>query len=155
MAVLTDIANELDTYPIDEATVEIVDVALQSGTQPVVNTSETWRFKVKVENNGHINMTDVSLHVFGVNGALVSQSPATGFTSGTLDVGALTVNGGGGSQKSDFLYFKAPPTAQPAGTVLVEAHVGRWSCNFDHYFTNHTKDDLHAPQGTYAAQVFP
>jgi hypothetical protein len=155
MTLLTDIASALDTYPIDEVTVSIVDVALQSGTQSVINVNETWKFKAKVENNGHVNMTEVSLHVFGLNGALVSLSPTTGFTAGVLNVGSLTINGGGGSQKTEYLYFKAPSATKPAGTVLVEAHIGDWNCNFDHYFTNHTKDDLHAPQGTYAAQVFP
>lgn len=153
MTVLTDIANAMDSYPTDEAAVSIVDVALQSGTLPAININETWKFKVKVENNGHVNMTGVSLHVFGLNGTQVSLSATTGFTTGTLTVGSLSVGGGGGSQKTDYVYFKAPSSAKPAGTLLVEAHIGDWNGNFEHYFTNHTKDDLHAPKGTYSAQV--
>ena len=90
-SILTDIANAFGSYPIDEVIVEIVDVALLSGTQPVINTGETWKFKVIVVNNGHVNMTGVSLHILGLNGTQVSESPTTGFSNLLLGVGALTL----------------------------------------------------------------
>jgi hypothetical protein len=160
MTVLTDIANAMDTYPLDETTIEIVDVAVQTGTGPEINKNEIFKFKVKVTNNGHVNMTDVSLHVNGKNGAFVSFNPDKGFAKDkTLLVDSLSVNGGGASNTTSYLYFKAPPAAMPAGTELVEAHIFDWNGNFDHYFTNHTKDEDNAtveyPHGKYFAQVFP
>lgn len=163
MTVLTDIANALDTYPLDETTIAIVDVAVQTGTGPEVNKNEIFKFKVRVTNNGHVNMTDVFLHVNGTDtsGTLVSFNPEKGFANNkTLKVGPLVVNGGGASATTDYLYFKAPPTAMPAGTKLVESHIFDWSTDFvGHFISNHTKDEDSAtvsyPNGTYAAQVFP
>jgi hypothetical protein len=153
MTVLDDIAAALETYPVDRVTVSITDVALHSGTPPVTNTNEIWRFQVLVENDGHINMTDVELHVLGDNDTTVSANPAGPF-DGSLTTDPMNVNGAG-SRKSSVLYFKAPPAAKPAGTTLVRAHVADWSMDFsNHYSTNHTPN-LHAPSGVFAAQVFP
>jgi hypothetical protein len=163
MTVLTDIANALDTYPLDETTIEIVDVAVQTGTGPEVNKNEIFKFKVRVTNNGHVNMTDVFLHVNGTDtsGTMVSFNPDKGFAKDkTLKVGPLVVNGGGASSTTDYLYFKAPPSAMPSGTKLVESHVFDWSTDFvGHFVSNHTKDEDSAtvayPTATFAAQVFP
>lgn len=159
MTVLTDIANAMDSYPLDETTISIVDVALESGTAGVINVNEVWKFKVKVTNNGHVNMTDVVLHVNGTNGTTISKkpTPSTGFTKNTIKADALTINGGGGSSTTGYLYFTAPSTQKPAGTALLESHIFDWNANFDHYFTNHTKDEDNAtvnyPSGTYLAEV--
>lgn len=155
MTVLRDIANAMDTYPTDEVLVSITDFVVHDGTGPNINVGETFKFKVQVENTGHVNMTGVSVHVFGLNGARISQSPTTGFTTGTLTVGSLNVNGGG-SQKTAYLYLEPPGVAKPAGTQLIEAHFAAWTGgNFDHYFSTHTLEDFHAPKGFHTAQVFP
>lgn len=153
MGFFNDMANALESYPVDEVNITITDVAIQSGTSGSINVNEVWKFKVNVENTGHINMTGVSLHVTGKNGATVSAAAAGPFTVGPITTGSLTVNGGG-SQKTGYLYFKAPSTAKPAGTEMVDAHIADFSGNFDHMFSNHTNHSL-LPEGSYAAQVFP
>jgi hypothetical protein len=161
MTVLTDIANAMDRYPLDETTIDFVEVAaVDSVDGTAINANEKWKFKVKVTNHGHVNMTDVFLHVNGDNGAIASFSPTTGFDKDlTLKVGPLKVDGGDGTATTDFLYFKAPPTTKAAGTSLLGAHIFDWNGNFDHYFTNHTKDEDHAtvtyPIKKYLNQVFP
>jgi hypothetical protein len=160
MTVLTDIATAMNRYPLDETTIEIVDVAVQDGIGPEINANEIFKFKVQVTNDGHVNMTDVYVHVNGKNGAHVSFNPDKGFAKDkTLKVGPLSVNGGGASNSTSYLYFKAPAGAKPAGTELLETHIFDWSGNFDHYFSNHTNDEDHAtvdyPSGQFAAQVFP
>ena len=153
MTVITDFANAMDTYPQDEVNITITDVALQTGTVGPINVGEVWRFKVQLENTGHMNMTSVSLHVQGVNGATVSTAAAGPFAT-LITTGSLNVNGGGSTQKSAYLYFKAPTTAKPAGTQLATAHIADYNSNMDHMFTNHT---IHSPlpEAAYAAQVFP
>ena len=100
-----------------------MDVSLADGTAPVININEKWKFKVKVENTGHINMTDVSLRVAGSNGAEISTS-LNGSYYGGLTTGSYTVNGGS-SMTSSYFYFEAPASEKPANTVLVVAHVAR------------------------------
>jgi len=163
MPVLTDIANELDRYPLDETTIEIIDVAREgSANDPDINDDETWKFKVKVTNNGHINMTGVSLHVQGLNGTLVSEDPVTGFANDMV-VASLNPPGGGESRQTKFFYFKPGTAANPpVNTPLLNAHIHDWGANFDHYFSNHTKDETAAsdigivyPRVTHSAVVFP
>ena len=98
----------------------------------MININEKWKFKVKVENTGHINMTNVSLRVAGSNGAVISTS-LNGSYYGGLTTGSYTVNGGS-SMTSSYFYFEAPASEKPAGTVLVVAHVANWTGNWDHMF---------------------
>ena len=152
MSFFSDFANALESYPADSVSISITDVAIETGTAGSVNVNEIWKFKVQVENNGHVNMTNVELHVNGANGATIGTNPAGPFQPG-ITTGSLTVNGGG-SQKTGFLYFKAPSSQKPAGTDLVTAHIANWFGNLDHMFNNHT---IHAPTpaAVYEAQVFP
>ena len=152
MGFFNDMAVALDNYPTDEVVLSIVDVALHSGTGSSINVGETYKCKVLVENTGHINMTGVTVHVLGTSGVEVSLSPTTGFTTGTVTPGPMTVNGGG-SQRSAYVYFKSN-VVKPAGSQLLEVHFDGWTGgNFDHMFSNHTQENLHDPRGTYSAQV--
>lgn len=154
MTILNDIAVGFDNYLQDEVVVSIVDVSLADGTAGVINVNEKWKFKVKVENTGHINMTNVSLRVAGSNGAMISTS-LNGSYFGGLTTGSYSVNGGS-SMTSSYFYFEAPASEKPAGTVLVVGHVADWTGNWDHMFSNHTPDGSYvAPTGSYTAQVHP
>ena len=153
MPFFADFASALDNYPLDSVTLTITDVALQTGTAGSVNINEVWKFKVNVTNNGHVNMSQVQLHIEGKNGATVGTA-AIGPWFNLISFGSLTVNAGG-SQKTGFLYFKAPAVAKPAGTALVGAHVNNWKANLDHLLdTTHT-GHANPPEGGYANQVFP
>lgn len=153
MSFFNDFANAVESYPADSVTLTITDIAVESGTGGSVNVNEVWKFKVQVENNGHLNMTDVALHVSGLDGTTIGTKPAGSFLPEQI-VGSLKVNGGGGSRKSDFLYFKAPSIQKPAGTNLFEVHISDWSGNIDHMFTNHTNHST-LPTKSYPVQVFP
>ena len=94
MTIFNDIANALESYTADECVITITDLALVSGTTGSLNVNETWKFKVNVENTGHMNMTDVSLHVEGYNGAHVSGidlGPTGSWTLTSIATGSLTV----------------------------------------------------------------
>lgn len=153
MTFFNDFKDGLEAYPADHVTITITDVAIETGTDGSVNVNEVWKFKVNVENNGHLNMTGIELHINGLNGATVSTDPAGPFFN-TLTVGNLSVNGGGSSNKTAWRYFKAPTTVKPAGTDLVSAHINDWSGNLDHLFGNHTNHTF-TPSANYEAQVYP
>ncbi len=152
MGILNDIAVALNNYLQDEIVISIVDVTLATGTAGAININEKWKFKVKVENTGHINMTGVSLHVEGSNGTEIATS-LNGVYLGAWTTGSYTVDGGSSVTSSD-LYFEAPSTPKPANTQLVVAHVANWTGNWDHMFSEHTPDGRDvAPTGRYSAQV--
>jgi hypothetical protein len=149
MSVLDDIAGALDSYPADEVALTFVNV---NPPGSVVDVNEIVPFQVRIENNGHINMTGVTLHVHSFSGALVSTAQAGPFTSSLAIVSGLTVNGGG-SRDTATLYFKAPATTKPEGTQLLSAHIENWSGNFDHYFSNHTNNGPTPAGGIYESAV--
>ena len=133
MSVLNEIATALENYPADEVTLTAVDV---NPPGAVIDVNETVPFQIRIANNGHVNMTGLSLHVNGRNGATVSLSSNGPFVSG-ITVSGLTVNGGA-SLDTNTIYFKAPPTTKPAGTELLEFHVAEWFGDWVHMFGNHT-----------------
>jgi hypothetical protein len=150
MTVLDDIAIALDAYATDEVSLSFINVNPPGN---VINVNEVVPFQVRIENNGHVNMTGVSLHVHGENGALVATAQAGPFNS-VITVSGLTVNGGG-SRDTGTLYFKAPSATKPAGTDLLSTHVEDWFGNFDHYFTNHTNNGTTPATGHYENAVSP
>ena len=153
MTFFDDFAAALQTYPADSVTLKITDVSVETGTSGSVNVNEIWKFKVKVENNGNINMANVILHVSGENNATLSTAGKNGpFKAGLQEFGSLTVNAGG-SQKSDFLYFKAPSKDQPTAD-LVSAHIFDWDADLAPLLENNAGHSTGASD-TYPAQVFP
>jgi hypothetical protein len=164
MAILTDIANELDRYPVDQTVIEIVNVEKKGDPADTdVNEREIWQFHVRLTNNGHLDMSNVSVHVLGLNGAKVRELPTDDFEDGMV-VADLNPEGGGGVATSRVFEFKAPDGEKPAGTALLHAHIQTWGADagFAHFFSNHTKDVDQAaelgivyPRTFHEAQVFP
>jgi hypothetical protein len=156
MAFLDDFASALETYPVDHCTLSITNVALEDGTAGSVNVDEVWKFKVKVENAGDLNMNNVEVHVLGQNGTTISTTgPAGPFESGFQTFGSLTVIAGG-SQKTDFLYFKAPSSPQGAGTDLVLAHINDWDADLAPMLANNAGHTVGGgASAVYEAEVFP
>jgi hypothetical protein len=154
MPFLDDFANAVSTYPSASVVLSIVDSApVPPATPGAVNVNEVWSFQIRIRNNGHLNMTGVSFHVIGQNGAQVSTN-AVGPWSGSIVFGNLNVNSHGGQQDTVNLFYKAPSTAKPAGTVLVSAHINGFDVNLNDILLNHSGHPL-TPQATRDAQVFP
>ena len=164
MSVLDDIANAMNSYPQDETTIEVVNVdRVGNSSDTAVNAGEIWEFHVKLTNNGHVDMTAVSLHVLGLNGTMVREKSTDTFVN-SMVVGNLNPAGGGGSVTTRAFQFQAPPGTEPAGTELFHVHIQEWDAGsgFDHYFTAHTKSDTDAanlgivyPRAFFTSQVFP
>lgn len=154
MAFLDDFYDAVTGYPAASVVLSIVDLApVAPATPGAVNVNEVWSFQVRVRNNGVLNMTGVSLHIQGANGAQVSTAAAGPF-SNLITAGNLTVNGHGGQQDTVNLFFKAPNVPKPAGTQLVSAHINGYDANLDHILVDHTGHST-VPAGSHTAEVFP
>jgi len=162
MSVLDDFVKIVQDYPKTNVVLSIVErtaVAPPNGT--AVNTDDTWSFRVRIENKGHLNMTGVLLHIAGLNGALVSRSE-TGAWLNTIVVGGpsvglvggLTINCHDDPVETQKLYFKAPSAVKPAGTALVRVHIGAFDANLNDILRHHTGHS-DPPSATYSDQVFP
>ena len=154
MAYFDDFANAVAAYPSLSVTLSIVDLVVQPpGVAPAVTVNEVWAFQVRVANNGHLNMTGVSLHVEGQNGATVSTAAAGPFSPSIVPAALAAVNAHS-TQDTVNLFFKAPGVVKPAGTPLVRVHLSSWDANLDHIMSNHS-GHADPPSGTYSNQVFP
>ena len=154
MAYFDDFANAVDAYPATSVALTIVDrAAVPPATVGAVNVNEVWSFQVRIANNGNLNMTGVSLHIEGQNGAQVSTAAAGPWSTGIIPAALPAVNAHS-TQDTVNYYLKAPAVAKPAGTALVRAHISSWDANLDHIILGHS-NHADPPAGTYADQVFP
>ena len=146
MTFIDDFASAVSSYPSTSVTLSIVDVAVQTGTTGAVNVNEVWKYQVRVANNGHLNMTGVTLHIEGQNGAQVSTA-AAGPWSTSIFPGGLNINSHSNQDTVDF-YFKAPGVAKPAGTGLVRAHISTFDVNLNHLLNDHSGHADHPQEPT-------
>jgi hypothetical protein len=155
MGIIDDLRDAFESYIDDSVTITITDVAVVTGTSGALNVGEIVKCKIKVENDGHINMSNVRLHVQGENGATVSTAGAAGpFLEGLQIFGSLTVGADGGSQKSGYLHFKTPDIPKPAGTRLLKVHTFDWDGDWDDVIKNHAGHDA-SNEAIYTNEVFP
>lgn len=151
MAFFDDMAVALETYPVTDVELSIVDVVTPGSA---LNTGEVSTFRVQVTNRGPLNLTGVTVRVAGQHGATVANNAVSPFVSEFVTQELPPINGHGGSQLTvgGPLKFKAPAAAQ-ASSTLVKATIEAWDANLDHMLIGHS-DPLDPPKGTYAAQVF-
>jgi len=151
MAFFDDMTAALETYPVTDVDLEIVDVVTPGD---VLNVSEVSTFRVQVTNRGPLNLTGVTVRIRGQNGATVANNSVIApFVAEfvTQELPAIDAHGGSQLTVGSPLKFKAPSGAQ-ASKTLVKATLEAWNANTDHIFNGHS-DPLDTPKGTYGAAV--
>ena len=181
MAFFDDMTTALQDYPASNVVIEIIDVVLSSGN--VLNTLEQASFKVKVRNNGPLNLTGVTLRIKGVNGAKLKSNGIAVPPVVVLPIGARTpaaslgartpapplgqfvdeivskvlptIGGHVGFQTTETFTMKAPAdaTVGPAEN-LVKASLEAWDAELAHILVGHS-DPQGAVNGFYSAVVVP
>src|SRR5437588_3501667 len=109
MAFFDDFANAVTEYPNTSITLSIINAVVNYGTPEAVNVNEVWQFQVRIVNNGHLNLTNVMLHITGENETTVGLPNLFG-TSFALDafVDVPGINAHS-TVDSPLIFFKAPP----------------------------------------------
>lgn len=150
MPFFDDMSTALEAYPVTDVTLEIVDVVTPGNA---LNVTEIVSFRVKVSNNGPLNLTNVTVRVKGQNGALVANNGAIAPFVSEFVTQALPTIGHNGAQLTvgSPLKFKAPAGAQ-ASKTLVKATLEDWDADLNHILNSHS-DPVTSPSGTYAAAV--
>jgi hypothetical protein len=154
MAFFDDMAAALDSYPAAAVAIEIYDVQI---TGDAVNTDETGTFRVRVTNNGDINMNDLGIRITGLNGVQVrnhgAASPLEPEFVATFGFESVPCRGGVAETPGSKYGFKAPGSPLPLKN-LVRASLGQWHANLDRIL-NGSRDLTNAPKAVYAAEVVP
>ena len=166
MGIFEDMTTELATYPVNNVVLEIVDVAVPGN---VLNVTEEATFKVRITNNGPLNLTGVTLRIKGQHGAklkrpavidpsiplaraaIVAGEPVMYVDEVVSDV-LPSISGHGGSRTTETFTLKAPDASQ-ASQTLVKATLEAWDANLDHILKGHSDPLSSAPRGTYATEV--
>jgi hypothetical protein len=153
-----DLSDAVAGYPALSVTLTIEDLTVTNGTTGSVNVNEVWKFKVKVKNNGDLNMTNVKVHVEAQNKAKVSTNPSAGVWKDELDdIGGITHYrvDAGESFKTNDIYFQAPSKDSNNKTIdLVRVSIADWDADLTYILTNRA-GQADPPSATYPAVVYP
>jgi hypothetical protein len=150
MPYFDEMATALAEYPVTDVTLEVVEVVVPGAA---LNVNEVASFRVRVSNNGPLNLSNVTVRIKAQNGALVANNGAISPFVSEFVTQALPTIGNKSSQLTvgSPLKVKAPPGAQ-ASKTLVKATLEGWDADLNNIL-NGRSDPLDNPSGTYAAAV--
>lgn len=152
MAYFDDMAKAVEDYPVTDVVLEIIEVSIPGDA---LNEGEQGTFRVKVTNNGPLNLTGVTVRVRAQNGATVANNGAISpFVSEfvTQELPTITAHGGSQTTVGGALKFKAPAGSQDSKT-LIKATLEDWNANFDRILNGHSRALPDTPKGTFATAV--
>lgn len=157
MTILTDLADELETYPRDFLDVQIVQVDPPGNA---LNAGENARFRIQVANSGPVDANQLSLLVEGLNGTLVASNGVNrdlqdAFTISGAFFGDVPAHSATTPRVSpgDPFEFRAS-TSSTTVRDLVRVSVAGWETTFNHLTSGHTREDAEA-NDVYSSTVSP
>ena len=148
MGIFEDMIAEIEAYPANHVVIEVFDVSLDGD---VLNVGETGFFKVRVTNNGPLDLTNVKLKVDGRNGVNVRAGLGLPFESQFISVELPQIDAHGGVQVLQLPAFEAPDQPQDEKTLL-NVTLSAWNTNFNHPVIDHS-DPVDVPKGIFASAV--
>jgi hypothetical protein len=148
MTVIDDLRIAIDTYETDFCATEIVNFSIDGGGT-VLNVGETFKFQVRLFNQGPLDMRNVRLRALGTSFADVatlSSAFGSSATSGTFNLDAHQVHMTG--------LFRGRAKAITSGPKdIVTARVDVWDASLDHILIDHA--NLGAAEGKLNKDVLP
>ena len=134
MSLIDDLRNAVEAYDTDQCITEIVDFAITGGGGSILNVGETFEFKVKLTNQGPLDMKSVRLRANGTQFADVALSTGSFGSSalaGFFDLDAHQIHTTG--------VFRGKCTKSTGGAKdIVTAQVDVWDASLDHILIDHT-----------------
>lgn len=134
MSLIDDFRTAIDHYATANCKTEIVNFAITSGGGSYLDVGETFQFKVKVTNQSHLDMKNVTLQALGSAYADVALSTGTfgsNATSSAFSLNALDSHTTG--------YFRGKAKAATSGAQdIVSARIKSWDASLDHLLRDHS-----------------
>ena len=160
MGMIDDLATALNEYPGEHVVITITDFK-EPGTH--INVDEICSFNARVENNGHLDMKNVKLHVEATRFTSVSVTTA-GFLGVGVPVsfgnsvvsGGRDVNAHSTVTYGDF-HMRAVGATPDGGTArrdLFTVHISTFDAGLENILKDHSH---HAgnPEVAYARHIHP
>ncbi len=156
MGMFDDLLTAINQYPSEDVTISVTDFE-EPGTH--INVGETCRFRVRVQNNGQLDMRDVRLHIEGSEFASVT---VTNFLGTPLGFSSSVVSGGRNIDAHSSATFgdfhiradAATPNAGTADRDLFTIHIRSFDAGLEHIFRDH-RHHAGSPEVAYNRHIHP
>ena len=144
LGVLKQIRDAVEAYETDDCKTEIVSFSIIDGGGSVLNTGEKFQFKVKVTNDGELDMKNVKVTVSGTMYADVATTRDGTYdesvaTPVSFDLPAchppptLLFN----SHTTEYFYGLAKEHTGGVERDIVTARISTWDASWDHILMDH------------------
>ena len=154
--VLTDLNTAIAEYPETNVQLEIVSLQFPGD---VVNVDDEGGCKIKIINDGLLNLRGVTLSVKGLNGALVASADLRDPFVEEIETEPIEkVAGDGGTELVPVgvgsLRFKAPsePSENGEPQDLIKVTLKKWDADLDRMLIAHT-DPRGTPKAMFTTEV--
>jgi hypothetical protein len=165
MAFFDDMGSAVRTYPDTNVTVTIIDFDPASGA---LNEDEQATFKVRITNNGVLDMNAVTVKVVGDGGATLRRPldvpaasgravaiPVPTWVAELVSRPIALIAANGGTATTEAFTLKAPPNApSPASVNLLTASLHAWDAGLG-YLLNTKSVARAAVKDTHGDVVHP
>jgi hypothetical protein len=156
MGFFDDMNAALETYPETDVELEIFDVFI--GGEDAINVGETGGFRVRVTNNGPLDLKDVTVRVKGLNGTTVEDNvPGAELVEEFVTATAFSlIEAQGGSVfTSPRLSFKAPSEPSDGEPQnLIKVTLEDWDASLNHILVDQS-NPLSTVKTIFASEVHP
>jgi hypothetical protein len=148
MTVIDDLEAAVSAYATDNCKTEIVAFALDPGSGSVLNVGETFRFRVRITNQGSLDMKNVKVTAQATEFTRVaprnSDQFAVAANSNPFDLDAQQVH------NVDFR-GKATKVTGSAEKDIVTAQISSWNASLDHILVD--QSDGGSAEGTLKEKI--
>lgn len=153
MSVLDDLQVAIEKYDTDSCKTEIVNFSIDTaGT--VLNEGETFKFRVRVTNEGHLTMRNVRLQALGTAFADVRlDNPSLPWGSSAMSGSFDLTLGRGESHTTGIFRGRAKAVTGGVARDIVRARIAQWDASLDHILTIHA--DVGAAEGKLTMVIAP
>jgi hypothetical protein len=139
MSVIDDLRAAVANYATDNCETTIEEFSVTSGTGTSLNEGDEFQYKVKVSNDGELDMKNVQIRVNGTDWADVALSGSTGKFGPTALLDApLNINA-----KTSFTtgFFRGKGKLETKGVKedIVTARIDGWDGVLDHILNDHSQ----------------
>jgi hypothetical protein len=150
MTVIDDLEAAVSAYATNNCKTEIVGWQLDQGGGSVLNVGETFRFRVRIKNEGLLDMKNVKVTAQATEFAIVAPSAngqfAVAAASSPFDLDAQQVH------QVDFR-GKATKVTGATEKEIVTAQISSWNASLDHILID--QSDQGAREGTLKLKINP
>lgn len=135
MSVIDDLSTAVANYATNDCDTTIEQFSVTTGpSTTTLNSEDKFQYKVKIRNNGKLNMKNVKIRVKGSDWALVALNGSTDFESTVLldETPSINIDAGGSFTTGFFLGQATKLDTAGVKKDIVTARIDSWDGALDY-----------------------